>query len=67
MTIYSISINLVFFHKYHNLSMLYLSKNIFLMFFFQWNKNGFIDIIFKKIIDIVRKSIFLPIIIGKRI
>lgn len=67
MTIYSISINSVFYHKCHNLSILYLLKNIFLMYYFEWNKNGFIDIIFKKIIDIVRKSIFLPIIIGKRI
>lgn len=35
MTIYSISINTVFSHKCHNLSILYLLKNIFLMFFFE--------------------------------
>lgn len=67
MTFYSVFIDSIFFCILHIYSILCILKSIFLMIFIEWNKIEFIDIIFKKIIDILRKSIFLPIIIGKKV
>lgn len=67
MTSYSVFIDSIFFYILHIFSILCILKSIFLMIFIEWNKIEFIDIIFKKIIDILRKSIFLPIIIGKKV